>query len=121
MIIGDVYLYRNVIFIRFFSNIKDLFIANYHLKQINVYETFFWVFLWLRLWDLISSHDQATVLLAVRGVQPEYWNISENGYIKIDSEGQTEWKLKTGWRHKYIHPKKLEKMIGELMTALPKY
>ena len=69
------------------------------------------------------SHDQAAVLIAVRGVDPELWQLSPPGYVVVDSEGNTEWKPHASGRHFYVsirpHPAQLEKIIGDLMIAAP--
>ncbi len=69
------------------------------------------------------SHDQVTVLIAVRGVDPELWQLSPPGFVVVDSEGNTEWKARASGNQYYIairpHPAKLEKIIGELMSVPP--
>ncbi len=37
------------------------------------------------------SHDQATVLLAVRGPESGLWDVTAGGHVVIDSEGNTAW------------------------------
>ena len=70
------------------------------------------------------SHDQAAVLIAVRGVEPELWKLSPPGYVVVDSEGNTEWRPRPEGNHHYVsikpHPTRLEKIIGELMSVPPK-
>lgn len=70
------------------------------------------------------SHDQAAVLIAVRGIDSFFWRISPPGYVVIDSEGNTEWKSKKAGKHRYVsikcHPAYLEKIISDLMVATPK-
>jgi len=70
------------------------------------------------------SHDQAAALIAVRGVDPEFWQLSPPGYVVVDSEGNTEWKTRTEGNHYYVsikpHPGRLEEIIGELMSVPPK-
>lgn len=69
------------------------------------------------------SHDQAAVLLAVRGPQPEYWRISPPGYVSVNSEGHTEWHRRENGKHRYVrliaHPSEVEEIIGRLMTRQP--
>ena len=69
------------------------------------------------------SHDQAAVLIAVRGCDQPYWKLSPPGYVVIDSEGNTEWKPRNNGKHQYVsilsHPAYLEKIIGDLMLAIP--
>jgi len=70
------------------------------------------------------SHDQAAVLIAVRGIDPELWELSPPGYVVVDSEGYTEWKYRADGNHYFVsikpHPAILENIIGGLMSAPPK-
>ncbi|MEL6106036.1 MAG: nucleoside hydrolase [Planctomycetota bacterium] len=67
------------------------------------------------------AHDQAAVLLAVRGIEQEYWVVSENGRVVVDSDGHTEWKPDRRGRHRYVsirgRPAEIAEKIEELMTA----
>lgn len=69
------------------------------------------------------NHDLATVLLAVRGAQPEYWTVVEKGRVVIDSDGHTEWLRDYPKRHRYVkikdHPRILTGIIGQLLAASP--
>lgn len=69
------------------------------------------------------NHDLATVLLAVRGIQPEYWNVVKGGRVVVDSEGATRWETSWARRHRYVringHPRKLEQVLGSLLSAEP--
>ncbi|MDF1657439.1 MAG: nucleoside hydrolase [Verrucomicrobiales bacterium] len=69
------------------------------------------------------NHDLATVLLAVRGPQPEHWNVVEKGRVLIDSDGGTEWRHDRPKAHRYVvikeHPRILAGIIGELLSASP--
>jgi inosine-uridine nucleoside N-ribohydrolase len=69
------------------------------------------------------NHDLATVLLAVRGINPEYWTVVEKGRVVIDSDGHTEWLRDYPKRHRYVkikdHPRILTKLIGDLLAAPP--
>ncbi len=69
------------------------------------------------------SHDQATALLAVRGPQPELWNVVDKGRVILDSEGHTEWSRDGAKQHRYVKIKGrsvvLQKIIGELMSTAP--
>jgi inosine-uridine nucleoside N-ribohydrolase len=71
-----------------------------------------------------QSHDQATVLMSVRGVQPEYWDMVEKGRVVFDSDGHTQWLRDKNKAHRYVKvkgsPRALTAMIGELMVAAPK-
>lgn len=70
------------------------------------------------------NHDLATVLLAVRGPQPDYWSVVDKGRAVIDSEGATYWETSWARQHRYVrikgHPRKLEQILGELLIAPPK-
>ena len=69
------------------------------------------------------AHDLATVLVAVRGVQPDLWDLVGKGRVVSDSEGQTEWKRDWAKRHRYLrikpHQQVLEEIIGALLVAEP--
>ncbi|MDA8908891.1 MAG: nucleoside hydrolase [Verrucomicrobiales bacterium] len=69
------------------------------------------------------NHDLATVLLAVRGPQPEHWTVVEKGRVLIDSDGGTEWRHDRPKNHRYVvikqHPGILTDIIGELLAAQP--
>lgn len=70
------------------------------------------------------NHDLATVLLAVRGAEPEYWNVVEKGRVVIDSDGHTEWLRDYPKQHRYVkikdHPRILQEIIGKLLAKPPK-
>jgi len=70
------------------------------------------------------NHDLATILLAVRGPQPEFWTVVKNGRAVIDSDGHTHWSYSRNKPHEFVrikgHPRKLEKVLGELLIAPPK-
>lgn len=69
------------------------------------------------------NHDLATVLLAVRGAQEEYWNVIEGGRVVFDSDGHSQWN--TDWKkcHRYVRikgdPAILAGVLGELLAAPP--
>ncbi|MDF1824953.1 MAG: nucleoside hydrolase [Verrucomicrobiales bacterium] len=69
------------------------------------------------------NHDLATVLLAVRGIQPEYWTVFKKGRVVIDSDGHTEWRRDYPKDHRYVkikdHPRVLAGIIGELLATPP--
>ena len=69
------------------------------------------------------NHDLATVLLAVRGAQPDYWIVHSKGRALSDSDGHTRWKADWNKSHEYVrikgHPRKLEQILGELLVAPP--
>lgn len=70
------------------------------------------------------SHDQATVLLAVRGPQPGLWDVIEKGRVIFDSDGHCQWSRDWAKAHRYVKiqgsPKALTGIIGELMSTTPK-
>lgn len=69
------------------------------------------------------NHDLATVLLAVRGPEKDLWSVVKNGRAVIDSDGNTHWNQDFNKDHEYVrikgHPRKLEKVLGDLLTATP--
>ncbi len=70
------------------------------------------------------NHDLATVLLAVRGPQEQYWNVVDGGRVVFDSDGHCQWNTDWKKRHRYVrikgNPRELEALIGELLAAAPK-
>lgn len=70
------------------------------------------------------NHDLATVLLAVRGPQEEYWAVVEDGRAVFDSDGHSEWRQDWKKKHAYVriegHPQKLAQVLGKLLAAPPK-
>ncbi|QGJ70388.1 Inosine-uridine preferring nucleoside hydrolase [Planctomycetales bacterium 10988] len=71
------------------------------------------------------SHDQATVLLAVRGPQPHLWEVVDKGRVVTNSDGDTEWRTDRAQQHRYVKikgtPAALTKIIGDLMAAPPRH
>ena len=69
------------------------------------------------------SHDQATVLLAVRGPDPALWSVIDKGRVIVDSDGHTQWSRDWAKQHRYVKikdsPETLQHLIGELMSAAP--
>ena len=69
------------------------------------------------------SHDQAAILIAVRGVESKYWSTSAYGHVISDSEGNTEWKQKVNGKHRFVsiksHQVYLEEIIENLMSQPP--
>ncbi|WP_233902940.1 nucleoside hydrolase [Stieleria maiorica] len=65
------------------------------------------------------AHDQAAVLLAVRGIEPELWTVSGNGRVVVDSDGHTQWHSAPQMQHRYVsikgRPDRLVNIIDELM------
>ena len=37
------------------------------------------------------SYDQAAALFAVRGAEPEFWEMSPRGRVRVEAEGLTTW------------------------------
>ena len=71
------------------------------------------------------AHDQAAVLLAVRGPQAEFWSVVSGGRVVSDSEGNTEWLRDWPKRHRYVrikaHRENIARVIEDLMKASPKH
>ncbi len=69
------------------------------------------------------NYDLATVLMAVRGVQPELWKESKPGYCIVSSDGSTAWHERYKRDQTYVsfnmHPLKIEKIIEDLLSAPP--
>lgn len=69
------------------------------------------------------SHDQATVLLAVRGPETSLWDTVEKGRVIIDSDGHTQWSRDWAKLHRYVKikngPSALQTVIGDLMASPP--
>ncbi|MBL4883329.1 MAG: nucleoside hydrolase [Planctomycetaceae bacterium] len=69
------------------------------------------------------SHDQAAVLLAVLGTQPEYWTVISNGRVVINSDGHSVWNTDRKRSHRYVKikgdPQKLVDVIEKLMSQVP--
>ena len=65
------------------------------------------------------SHDQAAVLLAVRGADASLWKLSPPGRVVVDSRGQSEWTALPPRRHRYVSiavdPEALATIIENLM------
>ncbi|MEM9366511.1 MAG: nucleoside hydrolase [Planctomycetota bacterium] len=70
------------------------------------------------------AHDQAAVLLAVRGAHPKQWSISDPGRVVIDSNGHTEFIRDPRAKHRYVkfrgRSEPIATSIDELMTAKPR-
>lgn len=67
------------------------------------------------------AHDQAAVLLAVRGAESALWNVVSGGRVIIDSDGHTEFRTDRDRKHRYVdikgRPDRLANIIDELMTT----
>ncbi|MCX7885971.1 MAG: sulfatase-like hydrolase/transferase [Verrucomicrobiae bacterium] len=70
------------------------------------------------------SFDQAAALYAVRGPEPELWQLSPAGRVTVDDEGNTAWQPLAEGKHRYVRiagdPKRLAETIEVLMTAPPR-
>jgi inosine-uridine nucleoside N-ribohydrolase len=66
------------------------------------------------------AHDQAAVLLAIRGAEESFWKLSEPGRVVIDSDGHSQWLPDKKKRHQYVEikgrPERLAALIDELMA-----
>lgn len=69
------------------------------------------------------AYDQTAVLLAVRGPDPELWQVVDKGRVVFDSDGHCQWKRDPPKRHAYVKikggPAKLTRLIEDLMKAPP--
>ena len=69
------------------------------------------------------SWDQAAALFAVRGSQPELWEVVSGGRVRVDDRGNTTWETDAGVRHSYVKmrgdPKRLAAVIEDLMIRPP--
>jgi hypothetical protein len=72
---------------------------------------------------LSASVMVTAVLLAVRGPQPELWDVIDKGRVVCDSDGHTHWSRDWVKQHRYVKidgsPRALMAVIGELMAAPP--
>lgn len=67
------------------------------------------------------AHDQAAVLLAVRGAEPTLWRVKLGGRVLVDSDGHTEFRTDRDEQHQYVEingaPNPLMRIIEELMSV----
>ena len=70
------------------------------------------------------SWDQGAALFAVRGEEPELWEVVGGGRVLVDDEGGTTWEAGAPGRHSYVKikgdPAKLAAVIEALMSQPPK-
>lgn len=70
------------------------------------------------------SYDQAAALFAVRGAEPDCWEIVADGRVRVDAEGLTAWQPDTAARHAYVkiagNPQRLAAVIEALMITPPR-
>lgn len=80
------------------------------------------------------AHDQATVLIAVRGtgfgagvgagvrVNSNHWNLSDGGQVVIDSDGHSHWRPDGRKQHRFVsfraRPELIAAEIERLMTTI---
>ena len=71
-----------------------------------------------------ASWDQGAALFAVRGAQPEFWEVVRGGRVRVDDRGNTIWETDANARHSYVKSKgerkALAAVIEELMVQPPK-
>ena len=67
------------------------------------------------------AHDQAAVLLAVRGAQSTLWKTISGGRVIVDSDGHTEFRKDVDRKHQYVEikggPDTLTNLIEHLMVT----
>tara|TARA_R110002073_G_scaffold96661_5_gene223134 strand:- start:13721 stop:16507 length:2787 start_codon:yes stop_codon:yes gene_type:complete len=70
------------------------------------------------------SYDQAAALFAVRGAEPEYWEVVSGGRVQLDAEGVSTWVDDPSSQHSYVKlvcpPQQLATVIESLMVTPPK-
>lgn len=71
------------------------------------------------------SYDQAAALFAVRGAEPELWEVVKGGRVSVDASGLTEWQVDPVGRHSYVKivggPGRLAAIIEALMITPPRH
>jgi len=69
------------------------------------------------------SWDQTAALIAVRGLEPDLWEVVKGGRVEVDSEGKTTWRSDAAGKHSYVRlvgsPQKVAAVIEDLMMAPP--
>jgi hypothetical protein len=69
------------------------------------------------------AHDQAAVLLAVRGAESAWWTVVAGGRVIVDSDGHTEYRTDRDRKHVYVEikgrPDRLASIIDDLMISKP--
>ena len=67
------------------------------------------------------AHDQAAVLLAVRGPDPALWKVVSGGRVLVDSDAHTEFRSDRNRKHEYVEikgrPERLTNTIDQLMST----
>jgi len=70
------------------------------------------------------SWDQGAALFAVRGAEPEFWEVVRGGRVRVDDRGNTRWEADADARHSYVKikgdPRKLAAAIEHLMVQPPR-
>jgi len=71
------------------------------------------------------SYDQAAALFAVRGAEPQYWQVVSGGRVRVDANGLTSWEADPSGRHSYVKiacdPRQLAEAMELLMIAPRKF
>ncbi|MDF3129336.1 nucleoside hydrolase [Kiritimatiellaeota bacterium B1221] len=65
------------------------------------------------------SWDQSAILAAVRGVEP-YWNLSEPGHNRIDTDGSNFWEPDPKASHRYLIENMPPENVADEITQLMK-
>jgi inosine-uridine nucleoside N-ribohydrolase len=69
------------------------------------------------------SYDQAAALFAVRGAEPEFWELGPRGRAWVEAEGVTTWQAEATGKHTYARikgdPAALAHTIESLMIQPP--
>ncbi|MCX7818403.1 MAG: sulfatase-like hydrolase/transferase [Kiritimatiellae bacterium] len=70
------------------------------------------------------SYDPAAVLYAVRGDQPQLWDVWRRGTVVVDERGQTHWHHSATGRHALVRlrapPARVAEILEELLAAPPR-
>jgi len=70
------------------------------------------------------AYDQTAILLAVRGIEPQYWNVVRGGRVEVSDDGHTRWVADNAGRRAWVKikggPKPLAGLIDRLMARPPK-
>jgi inosine-uridine nucleoside N-ribohydrolase len=70
------------------------------------------------------SWDQGAALFAVRGAQPELWEVVRGGRVRVDARGDTAWAIDPASHHCFVKikgdPRRLTAVIEALMVQPPR-
>lgn len=71
------------------------------------------------------SWDQGAALFAVRGAQPELWDVVAGGRVRVDGQGNTVWQDDPTGRHSHVKihgdARKLATVIDDFMIQPPRH